>query len=895
MRHTTKLIALWIVSVFLLVRVTAAQETNGNGNQKPKEEPAPEAALSDAERGPIEFGFRSFWGDVYGRSDLPFRPDLITSKFNEYSDIRKNFYVRNARINLDGLFGTKNYLDYMTQSSFYNNQSHLANFGRYGRFKLQFRYDEIPHTFTNTSRSLYSETAPGVYTLPLSIRQAFQAAASTGTAAQINNSLPSFVAGQLAANQRSFIPQLQRRAGMGAFSSNLTPNWNLALSFRREYQKGTRPIGAILNTSPSASGSSQPGTTANRQSPGSGAELPEPIDYISKTVRAMTEYGKNTWALQLGYNGSFFKANIDSLLFDAPFATADLPVQIIPPGSGCTPSGSALNCAISSVPAHGRMALYPSNNAHYATFAGAFDAGKHVRIMGSAANGWLRQNDPFLPYTVNTAITGLAPLPASSLKGEKQTLAMNWTAVSKLTKNLRLQAKYRHYDYNNHTATFELTPIQGDVIGANATATGQAAPAVAETVGRSNPGFQRRTIELSTNYYFTRRSSIKLGWEADWFNRSHRDVARSLENSFFGTVDFSPSHDLLLRIAGRHQDRRPHEYQDEAATNPVTGAEIECSSTSVVFTEEQRCHRRFDEAARILDRGDVLVEYNLGQFTFSGTFQTIQGNYNQKGRSNSSTPLNFIAGVTSPYYLYGAINDLSWIYTAGTTFSVSPSVSTFVEYTRENYYKRMISRNRTPTSGTDTILTCSGCDSANNDWESTTHDVFDTYAAGMDFSVGKAFWFSPYYSLAAGKGNVFSRALGDSNITAGPNRFSLTGTSIPEDYPQTVTRIHELATVFKFKLTPNVMPKFEYRFQQFDNLDYQTSPMNPYMGCIGAGAVVVSAPCVNVGSNLTVKSPSSVYPGFVVGDTAAARYLFLGADQPSYRSHIIIVTVEYRF
>jgi hypothetical protein len=91
------------------------------------------------------------------------------------------------------------------------------------------------------------------------------------------------------------------------------------------------------------------------------------------------------------------------------------------------------------------------------------------------------------------------------------------------------------------------------------------------------------------------------------------------------------------------------------------------------------------------------------------------------------------------------------------------------------------------------------------------------------------------------------------------------------------------------------MPKFEYRFQQFDNRDYQTSAMTPYMGCIGAGSVSVQAPCVNVGATVAVKSPTANYPYFVVGDTAAARYLFLGADQPSYRAHVFTGTLEYRF
>src|SRR5207237_7192716 len=174
----------------------------------------------------------------------------------------------------------------------------------------------------------------------------------------------------------------------------------------------------------------------------------------------------------------------------------------------------------------------------------------------------------------------------------------------------------------------------------------------------------------------------------------------------------------------------PEEYQDETASDPVSGVEIPCTSASIVFTEEQRCHRRFDEAARILDRGDVLLQYDWRQFSFGGTFQTIQNSFNRRGGTNSSTPLNFIQVATAPYFLYGALNDLSWIYSFDTTYTFSPAVSTFVEYTRENYYKRMISRNRTPPSATATILTCNGCDSANNDWESSTRDLFDTYVLG---------------------------------------------------------------------------------------------------------------------------------------------------------------------
>ncbi|MBI3669538.1 MAG: MtrB/PioB family outer membrane beta-barrel protein [Acidobacteria bacterium] len=885
-----------------------------------------------AQHGSVEFGVRHVRGDVYGRPDLPFTPDPITSKFNEYSDYRSGFVVRKFYANFDDILGSKNYVTAQSQSTFYKNQSYLATFGRYGKFRLQFRYDEIPHVYTNTARSLYVQTSPGVFTILPATKQILQDRSSTVcatppcTAAQIIISLPGFIATQVVPGENFILPEIRRKAGTGLFTYNVTPDWNFNFLFWRENQVGTRPIGLILNPSPSASASGQPQTTSGRQSPGTGAELPEPIDYFNNTVKVGTEYGKKNWAFQLGYTGSFFQNNIGSLLFDNPFATADVPVQIIPPGGGCTPTAPAVNCAIGAVPAQGQVDVYPNNQAHYLNFAGAFDLGKYVRVMGTVNPGWLRQNDPFLPYSANSQIffpdstgaltipaTTLSLLPAPSLNGQKQTLAMNWTLIASLVKDVQLAAKYRHYDYNNNTAVFTLTPILGDTIGANSTATAQLTPGTAasgsgaedSTVGRSNIGFNKKTLELSGNWFFAKRSSAKVGWEGEWFDRSHRDADHSFENSVFAAVDLSPRKDLLFRLAYRHSDRKPESYQDEAAVDPATETLIECTSTSTAFTEEQRCHRRFDEAARLLNRADATMQYNLQKFTFTGGFQTIQQDFNRPGGTNSPTALNFLTGAaatTGPYYLYGALKDLSYIYTFDASYALSPEVSLFGEYTHERYHKRMISRSRTPTSGTQTILTCNGCDTANNDWESTYRDIFDTYAAGVDLYLVKKAYLTTYYSLSAGKGNVFSRFLGDPTILAPAttNRFVLVGTSAALDYPETTTRIHELVAVFKYKLTKNIMPKLEYRYQQFDNKDFQTSPMTPYMGCISpaTGTLVNGCPVRQL-TGSTSPNPtftaSPFYPGFVVGDTSSARYLFLGVDQPSYRVHVFTATLEYRF
>lgn len=847
-----------------------------------KDQPQTKDKDSQTDHVVIDLGVRNSFGSVYGRPDLqtgqclgcglPFNPLLTTSTFGEYRDVRNGFWVRHADARIDHILNSNNYLTFKTERTLYRDQDYLASFGQYGKFKIQARYDEIPHVYTDTARTLYTESAQGVWSYPALIRQSIQAYQAT-VPTPPGTSLPMLINTQLAPQSNFITPQILRRGGNVALGYNLTAQWRMHASFFRESERGTRPIGLIMNSSPSASATS-----------GYGVELPEDINYWNNLVVVGTEYATHAWGVQGAYIGSFFQNGTPSETWDNPFRFSNEQV---------------------TNPLTGRRASYPDNKANYLNFAGMYNFSKYLHFTASITPGWLSQNQAFLPYTTNTAINTCgaagnqpcdttAVLPQASLQAQKQTLAMNFTLVSNIIKALELKANFRDYDYINNTPVLNLTPIQGDA----------SAPSANQNTAWA---FIRKNLELTGDWFFAKHSSVKFGYEAEWMNRTDRDVSHSLDNSLFGSVDWAPTKELLVRVSYRHSDRNSPNYQDDNAADPNTGADVACSNTiDVSFTADQRCNRRFDEAARLLNRGDALIQYSpFERLTVSAFGGVLQNNYNRPGGSNSPTPLNFLIGAgttTDPYYLYGVLKDISDNYGGDVDFSLTPDITLYAEYSHERYYKRVISRYRTATTGVQTILTCAGCDTANNDWESVTREPVDIYSAGIDLYSGKKAYFTTYYSLSATKGNVGSRPLGDPTILTGANQFLLLGTNAAVDYPETVNRLHDFAVIFKYKLSDKLQPRIEYHYQQWDNKDYQTSEMTQYMGCVSSAppAAPVAGCTTPILNSATSPAPmpgatSPFYPYFVVGDPSAARYLFLGADQPSYHAHTLMATLEYRF
>ncbi len=868
------------------------------------------------EHGVIEFGFRGVTGEVYGRTNdgrLPFsngfQPNLLNSPLNVYSDYRNAFFIPKIDTRIEGLFGSKNYLRLQSASngfafqgggSLTRDQSVLVSFGQYGHYKAQFRYDQTPHIFSGTTRTLFTSGGRGVWNVNSNLQNALfnalcvpnaarTSCTTTGAAAPtvggISTAINNAVTGSLVAGAggiQQFTQQENRKTISGSLGFNVTPDVNFFALFSRENQVGTRPIGMVMSTSSS----------------GYMAEVPEQIDYYTNTLKLSTEFGKKHWDGSLGYQGSFFQNNTPSMLVANPF------------------NGTLYNSTVG--PATTRMDLYPDNHYQQLIAQGAAEVGKYVHLMANVTPGFLRQNQSFQPLTTNPNIAppaaGADPyLPASSLNGKVDTLAMNYTAVLKATKSLKVVAKYQHYKYDDNTPEIKVDPVTADVqLG------GYATP--------EHSSFTTRLFDVGGTWFFTKKNSVKLGYQRGWVDRINREVAENTEDTVYGAFDGQLRKTVTLRVSARHQNRVPQEY-DTGGSRDVWA-------------------RMVDQSTRVRNRGDVSLSWDptqkLGITAFWGT---LQDNFNQKGGVNSLVNIGdasispvwpAFAGtkptpIYGPYYAYGVLNNIGRNYGVNANYALTPNVVLFAEYAREKNTGVMVQgraytsvcvptgsgftipiadhfanggiiySGNNPATGLPAYTTPRDCDPI-NDVLNASKDVVNSYYGGMDITATKKLDISLYYNLSAGQSFLFADGVNCQIGSNGPNSYcfdhfanwkldnltSNDSSATPRFYqavgapgagglgfPQVVNRIHEVGTIARFKLTDNLIPKIQYIYRQNDYKDWQTM-VNPY-SFTGLPYSFASA----------ATDPAGV--------SALQKMLWLGADQPSYRAHIISVTLEYHF
>lgn len=183
------------------------------------------------------------------------------AKFNEYRDIRDGVY---GGVNLQ-YDSNKYYIDFNARNMGYDTQRYGLEGGKWGDFKFDLNYNEIPHNFTYDAKTFYSGTGSSSLSYP--------------------THPPSTDAG----NWSTFDYSTKRKNYSGGFKLDTLKPFFFDVSAASEQKTGIYPVGVA-------------GTTPG----GISIELPVPIDYRTDSVNMAAGYIRNPLRLSIGYMYSSF-------------------------------------------------------------------------------------------------------------------------------------------------------------------------------------------------------------------------------------------------------------------------------------------------------------------------------------------------------------------------------------------------------------------------------------------------------------------------------------------------------------------------------------------------------------------------------------------------------------
>lgn len=667
------------------------------------------------------------------------------SKIEEYGQIRKGVLARRFGV-FSNPVGSPNYLRFLGKDVGELDQQYVLEFGRLGVFRTNVRFSGYSHLFARDARSLFTGTG-GTLTVDDSIQTTLQ-----GTAPA---SLPAAVQAIYATSPRIDLKS-KRNALDFTQTFNITRAWSVKFNWNRQWRTGNRPMGT---------GSyERVGTPTGDTFRVMSIELPAPIDSTTDHFTINTRYLKKHWGVSFSYVLSKFDNNIPTLIYDNPFRISDFQAT----GSGGVFDRMKM--------ARGATSLDPSNHSQSVTLSAFVDLPYRTRLAGAVGWSLWKQNEQFLPYTLNTAvvtgvpaglnITSTSSLPDQDLNGEVEIFTQDYVIASKPWKNWTFNVRYRRYENDNSTKQIH---FPGYVAYVDSYWRTNIAGVPIENEVQS---FTRTNTTAEVTWDISKKLRWRVGYEWEGWLREHRQAAKTNENSISTRLTYNPTPRVSSRLSYRYSDRDPGFY------NPGV--------------KEFSQLRMFDQARRLRHEADWQWQWALTpQVGVSGTLGFLSDDYDQ----------NFFGLVR--YEQWNGSVDLLYIPKDTTTF--------YLNYSRENYKNALqtISKTAVPFD-------------LNNRWNRDEKDVIDSFGAGLTtyFAKGRAMLDMHYaYSNAVTKITTVNPAT--------PSAISvLNAQAFP--FPDVKSRFQELNTDLSYQINDNLALGFRYIYQPYRLDDFALNGLTPY-------------------------------------------------------------------
>ncbi|OGS04713.1 MAG: hypothetical protein A3G41_00450 [Elusimicrobia bacterium RIFCSPLOWO2_12_FULL_59_9] len=534
------------------------------------------------------------------------RGDVASSKFDEYIDIPRGFYVESLGLRN---YGDDYYFRLDGAKPGFKDQSLNIETGIWGLHKFSLGYDQTPHNLSNSARTFLRNDGEGVFTLPDNLQSSLQT--STTNAAGFFPWAPG-------------IPlRVDRTKSSLAYTYSPTGPWRVNLGYSAEKKDGQKNIGVNFGFQI--------------------AEAPEPVDYLTQDLNFGTEYVGKTLGWRANYNFSAFANGIHSLTVDNPVNLTD----------------TAASASGSSTPGTARLALPPNNHSHqFSTdFSAKTTAKSHLNANASFTS--LRQNDPFLPPTSNAVILSKARVagfvPQSSLDGMVNTLnaalRWNWKPVTPVSVNVRA----KHYDIDNRTPELTLERIPYDSSYSTGTPTKSFKYG---NVRRSLPYSYDKTNAGADCYYsIAKPLSMKLAYDWERIGYDFFEAKATQEDIYAVSFKAGPFYDLVVRPSYQYARRIVKDYNEE-----LHWAEESFPLGEGTALGEMPQLRKFDLAGRKRHKVTVRADWDPLDYLNAGVdYGLTKDDYDAEyGVQDGRTLYYSVDASVSPSDRLGIYADYSW-------------------------------------------------------------------------------------------------------------------------------------------------------------------------------------------------------------------------------------------
>jgi MtrB/PioB family decaheme-associated outer membrane protein len=304
-----------------------------------------------------------------------------------------------------------------------------AEFGKQGKFRFTFGYDELLKNRSDTYQTPYLGAGTNNLTLPSNWLapkvpqvnannvnfRSFDPIAGTGstivagvltppTAAQLAT-LASIRAADVPAFHNLDLATKRTRVDAGV-SYSPDQRWDIPVSFTHEHKSGTKALGAVTSQVSEFS-----------------ATIPDLVDQDHDQVNASVNYKRKKLLLTFAYYGSFFNNNVKSMTWQ----------DVNDPTKSTT------------------MASAPSNQFNQFSLTVGYKISANAKLVVTGSYGRATQNDAFLgPSTAANGQLAFG-LPVTSLNGLVVSSMVNAKLTAKRGKNWNFSAAYKFDNRDNQT------------------------------------------------------------------------------------------------------------------------------------------------------------------------------------------------------------------------------------------------------------------------------------------------------------------------------------------------------------------------------------------------------------------------------------------------------------